>query len=465
MKRRPGLPTATLFFQVLALVLASLAAAQLITVLVIFNLPRPDPDVYRLGEVEQALTAAPPGQGARPLVASVRDRAPDDQINSPVRDEVERRIAADLHVTAGDVVFLPEFRDTPLVRLGPVQGVATDARSMAEQVRRDRLRFVELATPEGGQKQAFLTAPFKVSLRLPAGGWRVVQPKPLGILDPWQQRVALWFLLTALAMTPIAYLFARRLASPLSAFAQAAERLGRDPGGPELALKGTAEVKVAAQAFNEMQRRLRLYVQDRTSMIGAIAHDLRTPLTRLRFRIESASEDARAKMERDIDQMEAMVAATLSFVRDASLPTERKEVDLSSLMRTVVDELADIGKDVALQRCERVIIQGDPLGLRRVVTNLIENAVKFGGRARVRLYRGDNGQALVDVDDDGPGLSESDLERVFEPFYRTEPSRSRDTGGIGLGLAVARSISRAHGGDVKLENRAGGGLRATLCLP
>lgn len=465
MKSRPGLPTASLFIQVLALVLVSLSAAQLITVLVIFNLPRPDPDLYRLTEVESAMATGAPGADPRPLVTTIRPRPPADGLGSPVRVGVEQRIARDLSVVPQRVSFLPEFRDNPLIRLGPQPARRSDPRSMAEQIRRDRLRFVELATTEGGGKQAFLTAPFKVALELPDGRWRVVQPKPLGLLDPWQQRVALWFLLTALAMAPVAYLFARRLASPFSAFAQAAERLGRDPGGPALELKGSAEIKVAANAFNEMQRRLRLYVQDRTTMIGAIAHDLRTPLTRLRFRIEAAPEDVRNKMERDIDQMEAMVAATLSFVRDASQPAARSHVELSSLLQSIVDELADMGRDVSLRHVERVIVDGDPLGLRRAVTNLIENALKFGVRARVQLRRDAEGQAVVQVDDDGPGLSASDLERVFEPFYRTEPSRSRDTGGIGLGLAVARSIARAHGGDVELENRAEGGLAARLRLP
>lgn len=466
MSSRLGRPTTSLFVQVLALVMASLVTAQLITTLVIFNLPRPDPDVYRLVEVAHVLGGGPPPESARPLVARIQSRAPRDIYRSVVRTEVERRLAAKLGVAPERVAFVPLFRDSPLIRIWPTQPPPrSEGQRVSEQIRRERLRFVELATTEGGVKQAFLTAPFRVGLELPDGRWRVVEPKPLGLLDPWQQRVVIWFVLTLIVMAPLAYLFARRLAHPFAAFANAAERLGRDPGAPPIALEGAAEIGAATRAFNEMQERLRRYVQDRTSMIGAIAHDLRTPLTRLRFRIESAPDEMKAKMASDIDQMDAMVAATLAFVRDASQPRIRTRLELSSLLESVVDEMADMGQAVTLERADRVVIEGDPIGLRRLVTNLIENGLKFGGAARVRLFVDAAGCATIEVDDDGPGLSPRDLERVFEPFFRAEPSRSRDTGGIGLGLAVARSIARAHGGDVLLENRAEGGLRATVRLP
>ena len=461
-----GRPTASLFVQVLALVMTSLIAAQLITTLVIFNLPRPDPDVYRLIEVAHVLGGGAPPASSRPLVARVQSRPPRDIYRSVVRTDVERRLAAKLGVAPDRVAFVPLFRDSPLIRIWPPQPPPrSEGQRISEQIRRERLRFVELATTEGGVKQAFLAAPFRVGLKLPDGRWRVVEPKPLGLLDPWQQRVVIWFVLTLIAMAPLAYLFARRLAQPFAAFACAAERLGRDPGAPPIELKGAAEVGAASRAFNEMQERLRRYVQDRTSMIGAIAHDLRTPLTRLRFRIEAVPDDVKAKMESDIDQMDAMVAATLAFVRDASQPRTRTRLELSSLLETVVDETADMGGAVVLEKAEKVVIDGDPIGLRRLFSNLVENALKFGGAARVRLAAHPSGGATAEIDDDGPGLSPADLERVFEPFFRAEPSRSRDTGGIGLGLAVARSIARAHGGDVTLENRPGGGLRATVTLP
>jgi signal transduction histidine kinase len=466
MTARLGRSTTSLFVQVLALVMVSLVAAQLITTLVIFNLPRPDPDVYRLAEVAHVLAGGPPPASARPLVAKIQSGPPRDIYRSVVRTEVERRIAARIGVPPERVAFVPLFRDSPLIRIWPTQPPPrTEGQRLSEQIRRERLRFVELATTDGGPKQAFLAAPFRVGLKLPDGRWRVVEPKPLGLLDPWQQRVVIWFVLTLIAMAPLAYWFARRLAHPFAAFAAAAERLGRDPGAAPIHLKGAAEVDAASRAFNDMQERLRRYVQDRTSMIGAIAHDLRTPLTRLRFRIESAPDEVKGKMASDIDQMDAMVAATLAFVRDASAPRTRTRLELASLLQSVVDEMADVGQAVTLERADKVVIEGDPIGLRRLFTNLIENALKFGGAAKVRLVAEPTGGACAEVDDEGPGLSAADLERVFEPFFRAEPSRSRDTGGIGLGLAVARSIARAHGGDVILENRPETGLRASVRLP
>jgi signal transduction histidine kinase len=292
----------------------------------------------------------------------------------------------------------------------------------------------------------------------------VVKTQPPVGLSDWQQRVVLWFALSALAMSPITWIFARRLSRPIQVFADAAERLGRDPRAPPLELKGPSEIAVAARAFNDMQQRLQRYVEDRTAMVGAIAHDLRTPLTRLRFRIESLPEDQRTKYAGDLDQMEEMIAATLAFVRDASRPGERTPLELSSLVESLCDEMSETGADAEVERGDKVVLEGDPMALRRLIANLLENAVKFGGRARARVYR-DAGHAVVEIDDDGPGIPAQEAEKVFEPFYRREPSRSRQTGGIGLGLAVVRSIARGHGGDVSLSNRAGGGLTARVELP
>ena len=195
-----------------------------------------------------------------------------------------------------------------------------------------------------------------------------------------------------------------------------------------------------------------------------MAHDLRTPLTRIRFRVEEAPKSVREKIIADIDEMEAMIAATLSFVRDASSLVAREPIDLAQLAAGMVDDMRAIGTDVFLESSQSAHISGDPIALRRVVANLIANAAKFGSRARVRVATTAN-QAVLEVDDDGPGLCEADLERVFEPFVRIETSRSRETGGAGLGLAVCRTLARAHGGDATLMNLPQGGLRARLVLP
>jgi two-component system OmpR family sensor kinase len=213
-----------------------------------------------------------------------------------------------------------------------------------------------------------------------------------------------------------------------------------------------------------MQERLRRYVEDRTAMVGAIAHDLRTPLTRLKFRIEAAPDDIRPKLAADIDQMEAMIAATMAFVRDTHRPAERTKLELASLVESVIDETAETGGDATVERAEKTVIEGDPVALKRLVANLVENALKYGVRARGRFYAEDR-MAIIEIDDDGPGIVPGELERVFEPFYRGEPSRNRETGGIGLGLAVVRSLARAHGGDVTWPTAPKGGLRARVALP
>jgi signal transduction histidine kinase len=276
--------------------------------------------------------------------------------------------------------------------------------------------------------------------------------------------VLLTLLLSILVISPLAWLFARRLSQPFAAFAEGAERLGRDPNAPPLDISGSGEVAAAVSAFNGMQERLRRYVHDRTAMVGAIAHDMRTPLTRMRFRIEGAPEELKAKLEQDIDQMEAMVAAALGFVHDTTAPAERTRLELASLVESVIDEAAETGADAAIESGERIVIEGDPLALKRMVANLVENAVKYGGSARGRVFA-ENGQAVIEIDDEGPGVRPAEMERVFDPFYRGEPSRSRETGGAGLGLAVVRSIARAHGGDVTLKNRPSRGLTARVALP
>jgi signal transduction histidine kinase len=296
------------------------------------------------------------------------------------------------------------------------------------------------------------------------GRWLVIEPKSAFGVDPWQQRLLLVLAIAAVAVSPLAWWFARRLAAPIGALAAGAERLGRDPSAPSLTLHGSAEVMAAVSAFNEMQERLRQYVEDRTEMMGAIAHDLRTPLTRMRFRIEAAPEEVRAKLAADIDQMEAMVSATLAFVRDASAPREHVKLEIASLMETIMDEAAETGADSSAEPSDRVVIDGDPIALRRLITNLVDNALKFGSSARGRVFAED-GMAVVEIEDDGPGIAADQIERAFEPFHRLETSRSRDTGGIGLGLAVVRAIARSHGGDVSLRSRREGGLQARVRLP
>ncbi len=462
--RRPL--AAPLFIQVLSLVALSLVAAQLVNVGIVFLLPPPPPEYYSVGEVATVLKAD--GQGvrvgnghmlkARPQNAPSRN---DQDWFAPLEARIAENIAAEMGVPAETVRVTLFSRYRGLTHPAPQLAPAAPYRDLFNGPRAHRLGA---QGADYSPREHYLVAPFEAAARQPDGRWMALKLTDSGILASWQQRILLWFAVSALALGPAAYLFARRLASPITAFAAAAERLGRDPQAPAVDIQGPAEVGVAAEAFNKMQERLRRYVEDRTSMVGAIAHDLRTPLTRLRFRAELAPEPLRTKMAADIDQMDAMISATLAFVRGASQPAERRRLELLSLVESVADEMAETGLLVQADGCGPVVIDGDPIGLRRLVTNLLDNAVKFGGSAHARVYALE-GSAILEVDDNGPGVPETERERVFEPFHRGEPSRSRETGGAGLGLAVVRSIARAHGGDASLENRDEGGLRARATLP
>ena len=442
---RSARPTASLFVQLATLVGLALVLAEAINLFLLFNLPPPTPDFYRLSEIEQTFRGPTPVfTERRPLQVSTVAKPPGPPMEGDTAARIRNQFARDLGKPSSEVVIAAD------------RGPFADRR--VGRIIRDRIARA------GVSEEHFLVAPFDVAIRQPDGRWRVVRPEPAFGLDPWQTRIALWFVISALVMAPVAYVFARRLSRPIKQFADAAERLGRDPRAEPLAIKGSSEIGVAVRAFNDMQERLRRYVDDRTAMVGAIAHDLRTPLTRLRFRIESLPDDQKAKMANDIDQMEEMISAALTFVRDASRPGERTPLELSSLLESLCDEMAETGHSTEVASGEKVVLEGDPMALRRLFSNLLENAVKFGGRARARVFR-DASNAFVEIDDDGPGIPPSDREKVFEPFYRREPSRSRQTGGIGLGLAVVRSIARGHGGDVDLVNRVGGGLTARVQLP
>ena len=438
-------PTAPLFVQLLALAMLTLVAAEVISLILIFNLPPPIPDFYRLPEIEQAF------HGGK---ATFAERRPLElrTVDAPAGVPLDTHLAPAMRTELAKGLGVPEDRLVIAVARNPF----SDRRVL--RTLRDRM------AREGAREEHFLVAPFEVAVKRPDGRYDEVRPQPAFGLNPWQQRIALWFVLSAMAMAPVAYIFARRLSAPIRLFADAAERLGRDPRAAPLALKGSSEIAVAVRAFNDMQERLRRYVEDRTAMVGAIAHDLRTPLTRLRFRIESLPDDQRAKIEADIDQMEAMISAALTFVRDASQPGQRTPLELSSLLESLCDEMAETGARTEVETGEKVVLEGDPMALRRLFANLLDNAVKFGGRARARVIR-QGANAVVEIEDDGPGIPPADEERVFEPFYRREPSRNRQTGGAGLGLAIVRSIARGHGGDVALLNRSGGGLTARVQLP
>ncbi len=269
----------------------------------------------------------------------------------------------------------------------------------------------------------------------------------------------------AMAIALVVIVAVRRITRPLRHLADAADLLGRGQAGPPIPEAGPEEVRRATAAFNRMRDRLDRFIADRTRMLGAISHDLRTPITSLRLRAEFIEDPAtREKMLETLEEMQRMTEAALAFAREESTREGAKTVELSALLDSLCADLKDMGQDVTMAEAERTPIACRPVSLKRALRNLIENAVTYGGAARVALEQSPD-QVTVTIDDDGPGIPAGDLERIFEPFVRLEESRNQETGGVGLGLSIARSIARAHGGDVTLENRREGGLRARLFLP
>ena len=257
----------------------------------------------------------------------------------------------------------------------------------------------------------------------------------------------------------------RKMTSPLNRFAAAAGRLGTDVDAPPMAEGGPSEIREAAQAFNRMQERIQRFLEDRTLMMAAISHDLRTVLTRLRLRAEYIEEETQqAKAFADFDEMGAMLAETLAFFRDDAVSESQSRVNLAALLQTLCDDLADSGIAARFDGARQVTFACRPLALRRALSNLIVNAAKFADAAEVSLAEED-GNAVITVADRGPGIADDLKEKVFQPFFRVKLSRSRETGGSGLGLAVARTIVRSDGGDIVLLDRPGGGLLARVTLP
>jgi len=261
-------------------------------------------------------------------------------------------------------------------------------------------------------------------------------------------------------------LIAVRLATrPLTALAAAADQLGRDIHRPSLPERGPTEVRHAAHAFNEMQVRLQRYVDDRTRLLTAISHDLRTPITRLRLRTELLEdEELKAKFNKDLQDMESMTGATLDFLRGLEEGEAVQPIDIMALLESLVADAAEMHQEVSLNGTLPGLVYARPQALKRCLENLITNAVRYGQCAEVRVQDAGARVEIV-VRDHGPGIPPDQLETVFEPYYRLENSRSRESGGAGLGLGIARTIAAAHGGSLSLRNHPEGGLEAVLTLP
>lgn len=332
------------------------------------------------------------------------------------------------------------------------------------------LRLAEVLGPETTIRPVRLsqvgTLAFDLYLTLPSGSWlRIEGSAPKEIFDwPWHLFANLALMLTV--VLALIWVVARMTVRSLSRLATAARGLGEDLRQPPLPEDGPSEVCEAAHAFNVMQQRIRQDIEGRERFLAAVSHDLRTPVTRLRLRSELlADEGLRERTLRDLDEMEQMLSGALDYLHGKAADEPVCQIDMVALMESLVDDQVELGREVSLKTASEAIrLSGRPQALRRAIGNLIENALKYGQRARLKLRAEGNGVAIV-VEDDGPGLPEDELGKVFEPFYRVEVSRNRETGGVGLGLAIVRQIAQNHGGSIGLKNLPSGGLQARLWLP
>jgi signal transduction histidine kinase len=442
------LSRAPLFAQALALVAATALAAQATTFIAVLAAPVPHQS-YRFDEAAAAMRGAPPAEGKGvPLEVEIVDAPPAGWEKD---DRLERR----MRLTMAQVLGVP-LADVLVEQQLPIPGAMWLLR-LDQPYRGER----ELPTEPYERGAAAYFEDAAIAARLRDGRWIVVKdPSPiLGVSFYF----LLWLAASALVLAALAWRFTRRLVAPIRAFADAAEAAGRGDPQATFPVSGPREVRQAATALAEMQRRIAGAVEERTRLIAAVAHDLRTPLARLRFRAEYAPPEHRERMVQDIERMDAMIGGVLAFARGEER-MNRQRIELAALVQGLADDLVETGAEVTVADASPVEVMGDPLALRRMVANLLDNAIKYGGRARCRVTR-QGEDALIFIDDDGPGIGEDALERVFEPFERGDAARDPTTGGVGLGLALARGIARAHGGEVWLSRPPAGGVRANVRLP
>jgi signal transduction histidine kinase len=318
---------------------------------------------------------------------------------------------------------------------------------------------------DGARGRGAAAAAFTVQVGLRDGTFATFESGLSPEVTATPLRLALTLVVLVGTVVVLSLVAVRWITAPLIVLANAAEALGKDIERPPMPETGPTEVRRAAKAFNAMQQKLARLIGERTRVLIAISHDLKTPITRMRLRSELLDDATlREKFDRDLAEMELMVTQALEFMRDASRSEPPQRVDLMALLESLQADYHDTGQCVDVEGRVAAPLMARPVALRRCLTNLVDNAVRYGERASIAVV--DDAQGItLRVRDRGPGIAEQDLEQVFEPFFRGEASRNRATGGSGLGLGIARNIARAHGGDLTLRNLPECGLEATLTLP
>ena len=443
----------SLFGQLALVLLAGLIVAQIVSAAV--SLSERDQVLFRFSDTQWAQRVA---QAVR-LMDSL--------------DASERERIAGIITTPRLLVSLspqPPVNGRPDPQSADYEAALKDALGSERQVR------VVVAQRTPAESVAGVAAPVDASgirrsehtiteVQLKDGSWvNFDHPRPWALTDsPLRLVLSLGVLLVSVLL--LSFLAVRWVTRPLSILARATDELGRDLNRPPLPEQGPLEVRAAAAAFNTMQARLRDYIYERTRILTAVSHDLRTPITRMRLRAELlGDEELKAKLVRDLQEMEEMTNATLSFLRGLEDREQLQSVDLMALLESLETDSVDTGYDVKLNgRIERPVMLR-PRALRRLLDNLVTNAIRYGKKATVTVQ--DLGsEVVIRVRDAGAGIPQAELEKVFEPYYRLEIARSQEGGGTGLGLSIARNIAELHGGKLVLQNHPAGGLEAILTLP
>ena len=399
------------------------------------------PGVYRIVDALDS-RGEPPARGRPPRARFFR--AP-PIVTGEARPEIERRalaMFADVGLPMRSVQVFEEDRPAPVRRTDNI---------------RMRTMGGDRAEPRGGR--------LTMAAEYAPGKWVVTQTRAgnraprFGGWLAWQTLI-----LYVIVLLPLLWM-GRRLARPLGQLTRSAQQFARTGLADPVEERGPGDVRELTMAFNAMRSRIFAMLDEKDRMLGAIGHDLRTPLASLRVRAESVEDEGeRARMSQTIDEMNRMLEDILSLARAGRSSEAPQKVDLSALADAVVEDFIELGSPAEMADSERAVASVRPQQIRRALRNLIENAIVYGERAHVSVVREDGAIRLV-VADDGPGIAEDRMEEMMEPFTRLEGSRNRETGGAGLGLALVRAIMAEHGGALKLVNRAGGGLEASLVLP
>jgi signal transduction histidine kinase len=451
----------SLFGRLAAFLLAVLATAQLAGLAIhmhergqILEQASGMQAAQRIAEVVRLLESLAPAERVRVaglLSAPSMSIRLDRQATPPVTDDADSRARAALFdlflrrslggewpvevLVASSIASPATFHKGPpwMKHHGPMAGAAQGALSFVARV---RLQDGSMVTFDARQRSDTATWPYRLLASL-------------GIL--------------LVAVLAVSFIAVRWITRPLKTLSEAAEGLGRDIHRPPIPEQGPLEVARAAKAFNTMQQRLVRYIEDRTRVLAAMSHDLKTPVTRLRLRAEMIDDPVlRAKYVSDLSELESMVAATLDYLRGLESGEAVTPVDVMALLESLRESLSPLGS-IRLEGTAAPL-DAQPRALRSCLANLLENALRYGRSATVALD--DNAELLdIRIRDEGPGIPEEELERVFDPYYRLEPSRNRETGGTGLGLTIARNVAETHGGRLTLHNRPQGGLEARLILP